>query len=562
MTTKNTYRLPAAVGGIILFMQLISLVRVQLDLTLDKRYTLSENTLALVEQIDQPIVIDIMLGGDLPPNYQRLRTELTILIKQLSAENEFIQYNYIDPFEGVENKNDLIEELYRFGLAPEVEIDQENQSTEQTIVVPWLILNKQDDTSFESKSIRVALLQKNLGDTPEQRMEQSIQQLEYNLIDGLHRLFLTNKKSIAVLSSHKGSKDQQLASLLQSLLPYYRLASFDLKAFPDEPQKTLENLQRFDLLMVSNPTEEFTTNEKFILDQFTQKGGSSLFLIDPVKIARDSLFSIKGDAVAYPAAIGLDELFFKYGVRFNKDIITDLFSAPIVLAQGENASSEYRPYPWVYHPLVTPKTSHPIGSAVGNVLQQFVSSIDTLKNPLKKTALLTTSSRSKKRNPPFLIALEEATKPIKPSLFDEESKLTGVLVEGAFPSLFQNRISPFPWKKATENRPAKIAFFADGNMAENQLDKGNPLELGYDKWTNNLYANKQLLQNTIHYLMGENNRLRLRSKEIRLAFLDKNRIAEQKALIQFKIIAMPLAALALLGFLLSVFRRRAIVNNF
>ena len=554
---SDIYRLLAAMGIIFVCMQALSFINLQWDLTLDQRYTLSENTLEIVEGVKQPIIIDVMLGGNLPANYQRLRTELTVLLKQVNHQNEFVQYNFVDPFEGVENKEGLIEELYRFGLAPEIEINQESQSTEQTIVVPWMILNIQDNTSLESKSIRVPLLQKNLGDTPEQRVEQSIQQLEYNLTDGLHRLFLKNKKSIAVVSSHKGSSDLQLASLLQSLTPYYRLASFDLKAFPAQPAKTLENLNRFDLLFIANPTEQFTNQEKFMLDQYTQQGGNSLYLIDPITIARDSLFSIQGDAVAFPTDLGLEELFFKYGVRLNRDIVTDLFSAPIVLAQGENASSEYRPYPWVYHPLVEPTQDHPIGSAVGNVLQQFVSSIDTLKNQVNKTVLLTSSKRSKLRKPPFVIALEEATKPLKPSLFDEESKITGVLLEGSFPSLFQNRISPFEWDKITDTRTAKIAIFSDGNMAENQLDKGNPLELGYDKWTNNLYANKQFLQNTVHYLMGEDKRLILRSKEIRLAFLDQTLVREEKQRLQTKVFALPLALLAFVGFICGVLRRKA-----
>ena len=556
MQRLDIYRLLAAMGIIILCMQALSYLNLQWDLTLDQRYTLSENTAEVVEAVKQPILIDVMLGGNLPANYQRLRAELTILLKQVNHQNEFIQYNFVDPFEGVENKEGLIEELYRYGLAPEVEIDQESQSTEQTIVVPWMILNVQDNHSLESKSIRVSLLQKNLGDTAEQRMEQSIQQLEYNLTDGLHRLFLKDKKSIAVISSHKGSTDIQLASLLQSLTPYYRLASFDLKAFPAQPAKTLENLNRFDLIFIANPTQRFTTQEKFMLDQYTQQGGNSLFLIDPVTIAQDSLFSLKGDAVAFPAKLGLEELFFKYGVRLNRDIVTDLFSAPIVLAQGENASSEYRPYPWVYHPLVEPTADHPIGSAVGNVLQRFVSSIDTLTNTVEKTVLLSSSKRSKIKKPPFLIALEEATKPIKPSIFDEKSKITGVLLEGTFPSLFQNRISPFEWKKEKNPLAAKMVIFSDGNMAENQLDKGNPLELGYDKWTNNLYANKQFLQNTVHYLMGENKRLILRSKEIRLAFLDQTLVREQKKRIQIKVFALPLTLLALTGLICGVLRRR------
>ena len=161
----DIYRLLTAIGIIIISMKALYFVNQQWDLTLDQRYTLSDNTIEVVQAIKQPILIDVMLGGNLPANYQRLRTELTILLKQVNHQNEFVQYTFVDPFEGVENKEELIEELYRFGLAPEVEIDQESQSTEQTIVVPWMILNVQDNTSLESKSIRVSLLQKNLGDT-------------------------------------------------------------------------------------------------------------------------------------------------------------------------------------------------------------------------------------------------------------------------------------------------------------------------------------------------------------------------------------------------------------
>ena len=144
-------------------MQALSYINLQWDLTLDQRYTLSENTVEIVQAVKQPIIIDVMLGGNLPANYQRLRTELTILLKQVTHQNEFIQYTFVDPFEGVENKEGLIEELYRFGLTPEVEIDQESQSTEQTIVVPWMILNVQDNASLESKSIRVPLFTKKSG---------------------------------------------------------------------------------------------------------------------------------------------------------------------------------------------------------------------------------------------------------------------------------------------------------------------------------------------------------------------------------------------------------------
>lgn len=528
----------------------VKLSSIRWDLTLDQRYTINETTKEALKKIKQPLRIDVLIGGELPSSYQRLRSELTLLLDQFQNENDFVQYTFVDPFEDAESKESLLNDLYQYGLTPEIELDQANQSTEQTIVVPWMILNS------SKKSVRVSLLQKNLGDSKELRMEQSIQQLEYHLLDGVHQLTIEEKKKIAVLNSHGTSKDQLLVSFLQDLLPYYNIASFDLKAFPEEPQKTMENLQRFDLLFVSNPTEDFSVTEKYMLDQFTQNGKSSLFLVNPVNVSSDSLFLTKGDAVAYPANNELDELFFKYGVRLNKDIVTDLYSAPIVLAQGKYNESEYRPYPWVYYPLVEPQNDHPIGSALGNVFHRFVSSIDTLKNPLKKTVLLATSNRSKKRTIPFLIALEEATKPLKPSAFDEDNYVTGVLLEGEFPSLFTNRIAPFSWEKPANAKPAKMAVFSDGNLAENQLDKGNPLELGYDKWTNNLYANKAFLHNTVHYLMDENERLLLRSKEIRIAFLNPTLVQEQKQQIQITAFTLPLLIMSLVGFGLQFYRRK------
>lgn len=534
--------------GIALFMKGISAIDIQWDLTNDKHYTLSDNTIKIIEELENPITIEVLLGGDLPANYQRLRSELTVVLNQLSRLNTFVQFDFVDPFADNANTEQTIKDLYNYGLNPEIEIDQENQSTAQTVVVPWLILN------MGNKSSRVPLLQKNLGDTAELRMEQSIQQLEYNILDGIHKLLIKKKKRIAIIKSHGTSEDAKLLSFLQGLQPYYNLAPFDLKAFPAAPKKTLENLNRFDLLVVSNPKAAFSNEEKYIFDQYTRQGGSSLFFIDPVAVAQDSLFILQGNAVVYPINLELDELFFKYGVRLNKDIITDLYSAPIVLAQGENASSEYKPYPWVYHPLVQPTGNHPIGSAIGNVQHRFTSSIDTLKNALKKTILLSSSNRSKRKTPPFIIELKEATQPLKPSAFNEDGMMTAVLLEGEFPSLFANRIAPFSWNSPSTAKPARMALFSDGNIAENQLNSGEPLELGYDKWTNNLYANKSYLHNTVHYLIGEEERLNLRTKDIQLAFLDTILLNKKGTALRYTAFLLPLILLGLL--FLFVFVRR------
>jgi gliding-associated putative ABC transporter substrate-binding component GldG len=410
--------------------------------------------------------------------------------------------------------------------------------------------------NYENRTVRVSLLQKNLGDQPDQRILQSIQQLEFALMDGIHQVLLEEKKKIAVLKSHKTSEDILITSFLQGLLPYYNLASFNLKAFPEAPQKTLENLTRFDLLLVSNPKESFTNTEKFILDQFTQQGGSSMFLIDPVNIQKDSLFNLSGTTVSYGNPLELDDLFFKYGFRIRQELVKDLYSAPIVLAQGSQNNTQYLPYPWPYNPLAAPDQNNPIGSAVGNVFFQFASPIDTLKNNLKKTILINSSSLSKIEGIPSIIELKTATKPIKPSVFTDTAQTLGLTLEGKFNSLYTNRIHPFEWE-TKEIKNARIAVFGDGNLIENQIDKGKPLELGYDKWTNNFYSNKQFFKNTIHYLIGEDNLLSLRSREIKIALLDSEKVKSKGTFWTYFSVFTPLVFLLIIGLFFNWYRNKS-----
>ncbi|MBA22747.1 MAG: gliding motility-associated ABC transporter substrate-binding protein GldG [Flavobacteriales bacterium] len=536
--------------GVLLIQILASQSSYRWDLTADKRYSLSPESVAFIKAIEKPIRIDVFLNGKLPQEYQRLRSETEILLQSVVAQNDRFYFEFIDPYKGASNSEQLMDEMSQYGLFPELVVENSNQVTEQSYVFPWMLLN------YENRTVRVSLLQKNLGDQPDQRILQSIQQLEFALMDGIHQVLLEEKKKIAVLKSHKTSEDILITSFLQGLLPYYNLASFNLKAFPEAPQKTLENLTRFDLLLVSNPKESFTNTEKFILDQFTQQGGSSMFLIDPVNIQKDSLFNLSGTTVSYGNPLELDDLFFKYGFRIRQELVKDLYSAPIVLAQGSQNNSQYLPYPWPYNPLAAPDQNNPIGSAVGNVFFQFASPIDTLKNNLKKTILINSSSLSKIEGIPSIIELKTATKPIKPSVFTDTAQTLGLTLEGKFNSLYTNRIHPFEWE-TKEIINARIAVFGDGNLIENQIDKGKPLELGYDKWTNNFYSNKQFFKNTIHYLIGEDNLLSLRSREIKIALLDSEKVKSKGTFWTYFSVFTPLVFLLIIGLFFNWYRNKS-----
>ncbi len=549
MVKSNYIKILITLIGVFILQIIASTYSYRFDLTSDKRYSLSLDSKTFLLNVKEPIRVDVFLNGKLPQEYQRLRTEIDVLLQSIVNQNGHFYYEFIDPFEGRPDTNQLLEEMSQYGLYPELIVENENQVVSQSYVFPWMIINK------GNRSVRVSLLQKNLGDTPEQRIIRSIQQLEYVTMDGVHQLFLENKKKIAFLSSHKTSKDILVTSALQSLSPYYNLASFDLKAFPETPKKTLENLNNFDLLLVSNPKEIFSNTEKFILDQYTQQGGNSIYFIDPVAIRKDSLFNLSGTAVSYGNRLELDDLFFKFGFRVRQELVQDVYNAPIVLAQGSQNNTQYLPYPWAYHPLVPPRQNNLIGAAVNNVLLQFASPIDTLKNKVYKQILLESSPFTKIKGIPSLIELSSATKPIDPNTFSDSQKILGVLLEGEFPSLFNNRIQPFEWEKPPRTN-ARIAVFGDGNLIENQTDKGKPLELGYDKWTNNYYSNKQFIKNTIHYLMGDTELLKLRSKEIKIAMLDTTKVNLRGLFWRYFSLLSPLLLFLCIGLALNYLRHK------
>ena len=531
-----------ALIGIIFLMIGSESVFLQFDLTKDQRYSLSQASLDQLELLDEhPLRIDVFLAGDLPTPYVKFRNELDALLNQLRSFNKncIIQYN--NPFE-FEESEAIVQEMRQYGMPPEVVFENKNGNRSEQLIFPWMIVN------YGDRSERIALLQKQLGDTENQKIIRSLQQLEYQIMDGIYKVSLSEKKNIAVLGSHSTSDNLKITDLLQNLKPYYNLATFDLKNLEVTPEKSLENLKRFELLLVSNPREPFTQTEKFILDQYGLQGGKLLWLVNGMGIDRDSLFNQAAKAYALPLELNIDDYFFNKGLRIQKSLIQDLYCAPIVLASGSDNNTQYLPYPWVYYPLSEPEETT-IGKDLGPVWSQFASPIESLPSALEKTLLLQTSAFTKTPAIPTLITLEQATTKIKPSLFDESSKHLGYLIKGTQSSLFKNRIKPFNPKEIIEEGTIEMIVFSDGNLAENQIEKGTPLALGYDKWTNNFYANRSLLMNAIHYLTANIERLELRQKDWNIPLLDSVKMGENASFWKSLLLLLPCLIIFLLGWI-------------
>ena len=484
------------------------------DLTKDKRYTLAPTTTMMLSSIQEPIQIDVFLNGPLPPEYQRLRREVQLFIDRLENRSPWIQVNYIDPFAEEEDPAAVAQMMSSYGLTPENIFEQDATGVNQQFIFPWVIINRAD------RSVRVKLTQDQLGLNSVEKVQRSIEQLEYLFIDGIDQLLGSKTQTIGVVRSHGCSPDIALYDLLKSLGKYYNIAPIDLKK-TDELQDVKGLVNKMDLLLISNPKESFSTTEQYVLDQHLMQGGRALWLLQTVGIDRDSLFTQSGQAVAYKRDLNLDPLFFKYGIRLSSEMVQDIFSAPIVLAQGDHNSSQFIPFPWPYYPLPRPNF---MGEKTAAVWLRFPGVLDTLKNQLSKTILLSSSPRSRKIKTPKLVQLNEVENKIDPNRFDQGPLPIGVLVEGTFTSAFTNRIIPESNDAFTPSGKAQLVVIADGHLGENQTDKGSPLPLGYDKWTRNTYENLSFLTNITHYLLGQNSRLDMQSKSYQVAYLDAEKV--------------------------------------
>ncbi|RTE53194.1 gliding motility-associated ABC transporter substrate-binding protein GldG [Arenibacter aquaticus] len=523
----------------------------RIDLTEDSRYTLSQASLHSVQEFSAPVIIDILLDDNLPPEFVKLKQETRQLLEEFASENNNIKFNFVNPLEGSSQIDAVITDLQGLGLTPTNVTVEQNGKVSQEIIFPWAMVN------YNNNTVKVPLLKNKLGATTEERVNNSVQHLEYAFADAFSKLNIKEKKKIAIIKGNGELEDIFMADFLTTIKDYYNIGAITLDSVSQNPEKVLEQLKGFDLALIAKPTERFTDEEKFILDQYVVSGGKSLWLIDKVSMELDSLFNEKGTAMAVSKDLNLQDFFFRFGVRFNPNLVNDLYFTQIVLASGEGNSSQYNPVPWFYNPMVFSKNNHPINNNIEALRFQFAGSMDTLANAYKKQVLLTSSPLSKTEGVPRQISLDIINTPPDKELYKDGNNILGVLIQGAFKSTFTNRVKPLPLKNIQDQGPEnKMIVISDGDLIKNQIRNGRPLELGYDKWTNNYFGNKEFLINCLNYLLDDTGLINIRNKKVAIPFLDEEKISEQKTKWQLINIGLPLVLTFIFGFVISTIRKK------
>ena len=524
----------------------------RLDLTQEKRYTLSDATQNLLATLPGDVHVDVYLTGDLPPAFKRLETagRETLDEFQVSA-NATLTYRFIDPIAITDTaaRNKLIDRLQQLGLPPTNLVANEGGKRTEKLVFPGAIV------SYAGKEAPVLLLKGNKAATKEEQLNQSYEGVEFELASAIRMLTQTKegRKRVGLLYGHTQVPPSRFADLLATIQQTYDLFFIDLS----QPGP----IAGLDAVLVPKPDRPFSDDEIFKLDQYVVKGGRALFFVDGQRI--DSV-SDQGN-YAQPLNLNLDDLFFRWGVRVNRDVVKDLSSAAIPLDVGNLGDRpNIQLLPWRFYPILNNfgSSGNPIVRNLDAVLGRFVSTLDTVRSAgIKKTPLLLTSRYTQVLKTPALISYNEARQQPDPQTYNGGVQLIGCLLEGRFTSLYANRILPGDPRASgfrAQGEPSRVLVCSDGDLVINDVDykRNAPYPLGYDRYTRATFANKEFALNALDYLVDPNGVIAARSRTVPLRPVDKIRLNANRTGWQLLNLLGPLALVGLVGVVWQVVRRR------
>ena len=558
MVMKNNKQLALKQLGIV-FLAIVALNFLsnfffkRFDLTQDKRYTLSETTLNIIKTVDSPLYIDVYLEGNFPPEFTRLQNETKQLLEEFSAYNTNIIFQFKNPIEKEEMRVEVMKQFYQRGMQPLNITVEDKGKQSQEVVFPWA------QATYGDKFTKVSLLKNLMGASTEEKVISSVQHLEFGFAEAITKITKEKQKKIAVIKGNGEMQDPFIADFVKSVRESYYIGTFTLDSVGKQPNQTLEALKKYDLAVIAKPTEAFSEEEKLVLDQYIMNGGKTIWMVDAVAADMDSLYNETGTILGVNRELNLTDMFFKYGIRINPLLVKDEYATPIKMASGNQGSeTQFQEYKWRFSPFAYPTSVHPIVKNMEGIKFEFASPIELLKNDIKKTVLLSSSEYSKTVGTPTPISLDIVTEQTTPEEYQGKGLLPmAVLLEGKFKSAYQNRVLPFADKSfQAERKENKMIVISDGDVIKNQLDKGMPLELGFDKFTNQLYGNKDFLLNCVNYLLDDNGLINIRSKDVNLPLLNKEEVYKNYTMAQLVTVGLPLVILALFGFLFTFLRKR------
>ena len=545
------------------------------DLTEDKRFSLTPGTEFILEKMTERIensnagvdgdfeqggiFVQVLLEGDFPANFKRLQEATRELLDEFRVQTGVIEYTFMDVNDGTpEEVTDRVESLGNLGVTPTMFRLKEVSGTAERVVFPWAIVR------YGGVSIPVNLLEEQGQQGADAVLNKSINLLEFKFAQAIRKLYDNRRQVVAFTSGHGELTELETKDLRRTIRPNYDHGTISLAESTYIPQE-------IDVVVVAKPQRPFSEREKFQLDQYVMNGGKVIWLIDKVGVSLDSLGMTGPTFVPMELQTGLDDLFFKYGVRFEPGLIRDLQSSQFPLVVGQSGGQpQMELFNWPYHVLAVSASEHPTVKSLDQVDFQFPSKIDTTiqtKTNLKKTVLFSSSVNSNEQFIPIRLSFDAVHSVADPNLFRGGPYPLAVLVEGVFPSLYENRITAEMENglasigqefKTRSDDNGKMLFVSDGDLAANvisDLENERVYPLGYNRYDKRQYANKDFLVNAIEYMMDDYGLIESRGKELKLRLLNVQKARDEKTFWQSINLLLPLAFICVVGFAFFFWRK-------
>ena len=540
------------------------------DLTSEKRYTLSPTTKEILNNLDDYVYFKVYLDGDFPAGFKKLRRETKEMLDEFRAYSKFIDYEFINPSESG-NEAEIKEtynQLYRSGLNPtDLNVKNSDGSSKQMVIWPGALVSYRNNTE-----IAIDLLENQIGQSSEEALNASMQNLEFRLVDAVKKVTRLEKPFVAIIEGHGEWGEQEMYDITQTLSQKYNVErkAIDGKrdALMHRTQDTTRDVKVFpsyDAIIIAKPTQPFDEKDKFLIDQYIMHGGKVLWLVEPVYATMDSLQN-QESTIGIEQDLNLDDMLFKYGVRLNRDLLLDLTCASLPIRTGQvggQAQLEY--FRWYYFPLLQAASEHPMVRNMNAIKADFVSSMDatTSANGIEQIPLLKTSSYTKVSGAPVFISLSMLRQTPDQRMFNSKGKNVAYLLKGSFQSLYANRVpQEIVDDQATdfmeESVPTAMIVVSDGDLIRNQIDirTRKPLPLGFDQYTGITYTNKEFIENAISYLVDGEGLIDIRSSELKVRLLDATKVSKERVKWQVINTLVPIAIIILLGLVMAFVRKK------
>ena len=559
----------AVIGIVVIVNILSSFFFYRIDLTKDKRHSLSKSTIEMLKNLEDRVYFRVYLKGkDQPADYQLFAKQVEQMLQTFRSYSKNVYYEFIDPIEGKTNEevNGILGEFVKKGLEP-IPISREDAGGYSThVVIPGAIVSYRN----REYPAKVVVADPSGADW----LKYSNEELEYNLVAPVRRLLKTEKPKVAYLDGHGELDFWNTCWTAMQLQRFYNVTRITL----DGKINALRNISiddtvsgnlvlgdnKYDVLIVAQPTQPFKEYDKYVLDQFIMRGGKVLWLIDNTTASLDSLRAAP-EFFATPRALYINDLFFTYGVRFNTDLIQDLSCLPVpqqVSIIGDQPQYKFMVFPYCLD--IVNFGNHPIVRNLKDIKSDFAGSIDLVGNnaDLTKTVLMTTSERTKVVPTPSIVTLRVGM--VKPNLqeYSYRNVPVAVLVEGNFQSAFKG-ILPVEFDTIKEldyrdhSEYTRQIFVSDGDIIRNPFDskRNQPYPAGYDIYTRQTFDNTEFIVNCVNYLCADDDLLQLRAKNFKIGSLNSEKVRNHKVLLAALNIGIPLFLIALMGTLLIVMRK-------